>query len=161
MQFRSADLPSIGTKYELQTETRDTLAIIYQQSGAIQVYITPAEGGEGCSASLKDVEARRLGNILTGAIMEAEPEGIEIAFSALEDLRISVHTYIVGDSAVGCCIGDLQIRSKTGATVVAVSRKGRNTINPGPGFVFEEGDALVVIGEAEQLKEFEQVVLGR
>jgi len=32
-------------------------------------------------------------------------------------------------------------------------------INPPPGFVFEEGDTVVAIGEADQLKTFEQVLL--
>ena len=41
------------------------------------------------------VEARRLGNILTGAIIEADQESVEIAFSALADLRVTIHSYII------------------------------------------------------------------
>ena len=55
----------------------------------------------------------------------------------------------------GKSIEDLQVRAKSGVTLIAVSRGNRNTINPPPGFVFEEGDAVVAIGETDQLKKFE------
>jgi TrkA domain protein len=161
MVFRSCDLPGVGTKYELETDQGDTLAIVYTESGRIQLYTLPAGSSESCSAELNTMEARRLGNVLTGAIMEADREGVEIAFSALADLRISVHTYLIGDRTAGSSIGDLAIRKRTGATIVAVSQKGKNTINPDPGFVFERGDIVVVIGEAHQLKTFEAEILGK
>jgi TrkA domain protein len=105
------------------------------------------------------MEAMRLGNILTGAIIEADQESVEISFSALSDLRISVHTYIIGKRMAGKNIEDLQIRAKTGATIIAVSRRERNIINPPPNFIFEAGDAVVVIGEADQLKKFEREIM--
>lgn len=161
MVFRSCDLPGIGTKYELETAQGDTLAIVYTETGRIQFYTLPAGSAESCAAELTALEAQRLGNVLTGAIMEMDEEGVEIAFSALADLRISVHTYLIEHSCAGASIGDLAIRSRTGATIVAVSRAGKNTINPDPSFVFRRGDVLVVIGEAHQLQTFETEILGK
>ena len=54
---------------------------------------------------------------------------------------------------------DLQIRAKTGATVIAVCRHDRNIINPPPTFTFEEGDAALVIGESDQIKTFEREIM--
>jgi TrkA domain protein len=105
------------------------------------------------------VEARRLGNILTGAIIEADQESVEIAFSALADLRVTIHTYYVPKAIAGKTIEDLQIRAKTGATVIAVCRHDRNIINPPPTFVFETGDAALVIGESDQIKKFEREIM--
>jgi TrkA domain protein len=161
MVFRSCDLPGIGTKYELDTAHRDTLAIVYMETGRIQLYTLPAGSTESSVAELTAMEARRLGNVLTGAVMETDEEGVEIAFSALADLRISVHTYLIKQSCVGSSIGDLAVRSRTGATIVAVSRAGKNTINPDPAFIFKKGDVLVVIGEAHQLRTFETEILGK
>ncbi|MBS1194827.1 MAG: putative regulatory ligand binding protein C-terminal domain of channel like protein, partial [Methanomicrobia archaeon] len=84
---------------------------------------------------------------------------VEIAFSALADLRIRVHTYLIRANLAGKSIADLQVRTRTGATIVAVSRKGQNTVSPAPAFTFEDGDIAVVIGETEQLQEFERKVL--
>ena len=159
MALRSLNLPGIGTKYELETEKKDIIAIFFLKSGNIQMYPLPHDSSPPCVAELTPPEARRIGAILSGAIMEADKESVEIAFSALSDLRISVHTYIIGKHCAGKSLEELQIRARTGATVIAVSRGGRNIINPPPGFTFEEGDAIVAIGEADQLRQLEQVIL--
>jgi TrkA domain protein len=158
MAFRSVALPGIGTKYELETDNGDTLAIVYLENGRIQLYSSPSRGGT-CAVELTSPESRRLGSVLSGAIMEAEDEGVEIAFSALADLRISVHTYLVSRTIEGMSIGKLGIRSRTGASVIAVSRGDKHVINPHPEFVFEAGDTVVVIGEADQLRTFERTIL--
>jgi len=59
----------------------------------------------------------------------------------------------------GKTIEDLQIRAKTGATVIAVSRHSMNIINPPASFVFETGDAALVIGETDQLKNLEREIM--
>lgn len=156
MGFRSSTLPGIGTKYEISTDNGDTVAIFYMKSGNIQMYNLPKGAAVPCVAELTPVEARRLGNILSGAIMEADRESVEIAFSALSDLRISVHAYLVPKTMVGQTIEGLSVRAKTGTTIIAVSRGNSNIINPVPNFVFEGGDAMVVIGESDQLKTFER-----
>ncbi|MDD1719873.1 MAG: potassium transporter TrkA [Methanoregulaceae archaeon] len=155
MPLRSINLPGIGTKYELETEKGDVLAIFFLKNGNIQMYTLPHNAAAPSVAELNPAEARRLGTILSGAIMEADKESVEMAFSALSDLRISVHTYKIGRPMAGKCIGDLQIRAKTGVTIIGVSRGEQNTINPPPEFIFEEGDAVVAIGETDQLKRFE------
>jgi TrkA domain protein len=105
------------------------------------------------------IEARRLGNILTGAIIEADQESVEIAFSALADLRVTIHTFYIPQSVAGKTIEDLQIRAKTGATIIAVCRHDKNIINPTPSFAFESGDAALVIGESDQIKKFEREIM--
>jgi TrkA domain protein len=160
MGIKSVDLPGIGTKYELETERGDKIAVVFMNSGRIQLYILEKGSKIPSAAELNAWETRRLGSILSGAIIEPEEEAVEIAFSALSDLRISVHTYKVSRNVVGKSIGELAIRRKTGVTIIAVARKGRNVINPPPSFTFEEGDLVVAIGEHEQLKRFETEVLG-
>lgn len=156
MGFRSSTLPGIGTKYEISTDKGDTVAIFFMKNGNIQMYNLPKNAAAPCVAELSASEARRLGNILSGAIMEADRESVEIAFSALSDLRISVHAYMVPKTMTGQTIEGLSIRAKTGATIIAISRGAQNVINPAPNFVFEPGDAMVIIGESDQLKTFER-----
>ncbi|HDQ07440.1 MAG TPA: potassium transporter TrkA [Methanoculleus sp.] len=160
MDFHQLSLPGIGTKYELETDEKDIISVVYMENGNVQIYTRSRAGDDYCSAELNAMEARRLGNVLTGAIIEAEQEGVEISFSALCDLRISVHTYIIRKNLSGKSIGEMNIRSRTGATVIAVSRGGKNTVNPRPSYVFEAGDTVVVIGEADQIKLFEKEILG-
>ncbi len=160
MGERSVELPGLGTKFELETEKKDKIAVIFFHSGRNQLYLQEKGATAPVVVDLLPSEARRLGSILSGAVIEAEKEAVEIAFSALSDLRIRVHTYIVKQNLAGKCIGDLQVRTRSGATIIAVSRRGNNCISPPPTFRFEEGDILVMIGESEHLQTFEKEILG-
>jgi len=159
MALRSLNLPGVGTKYEIETDKGDTIAIFFTKTGTIQMYTLQKGCQTPSAAVMTPVEARRLGNILTGAIIEADQESVEIAFSALADLRITIHTFFVPKSITGKTIEDLQVRAKTGATIIAVCRHDKNIINPPPAFAFEAGDAALVIGESDQIKKFEREIM--
>jgi monovalent cation:H+ antiporter-2, CPA2 family len=53
---------------------------------------------------------------------------------------------------VGKTIGDLRLRSRTGATVIAVVHDGRTEINPGPERELHAEDVLVLLGSPEQIE---------
>ena len=55
-----------------------------------------------------------------------------------------------GSGIVGETIGDLQIRGKTGASVVAIIRGNDVLPNPGPEIAFEAGDVVGGLGTPEQ-----------
>ena len=56
-----------------------------------------------------------------------------------------------GAPAVGRTIRNLDLRKRSGATVIAVSRGGDAEINPGPEFALAPGDAVVLLGSPEQI----------
>jgi TrkA domain protein len=159
MALRSVNLPGVGTKYEIETDKGDTIAIFFTKTGTIQMYTLQNGCQTPSAAVMTPIEARRLGNILTGAIIEADKESVEIAFSALADLRVTIHTFYIPKSITGKTIEDLQIRAKTGATIIAVCRHDKNIINPPPAFIFETGDAALVIGESDQIDKFEKEIM--
>ncbi|WP_417203262.1 TrkA C-terminal domain-containing protein [Acetoanaerobium sticklandii] len=47
---------------------------------------------------------------------------------------------------IGKKINEVRLWQTTGTTMVAYRRKGETVISPGPDYVFEEGDTIVVIG---------------
>jgi len=57
-----------------------------------------------------------------------------------------------GTPAVGKLISELQLRSETGASVVGIQRGSESLINPAPHEELHEGDELLLIGTADQLK---------
>jgi len=57
-----------------------------------------------------------------------------------------------GSPAAGKTIGDLNLRSRTGATVIAVVHEGRTEINPGPARKLHAEDVLVLLGSPEQIE---------
>ncbi len=66
---------------------------------------------------------------------------------------IETETYLLREQtpAVGHSIKDLKIRSRTGATVIAVRRDGEIVSSPDPDFVFRQGDIIYLIGEREKV----------
>lgn len=66
----------------------------------------------------------------------------------------TVHVHQIDPSSplVGQTLAETQLRKKTGAVVVAIDRKGKNTVSPGPDMVLQAGDQLFVFGEAEQVR---------
>jgi CPA2 family monovalent cation:H+ antiporter-2 len=56
-----------------------------------------------------------------------------------------------GALAAGRTVGELDLRKRTGATVIAVSRGGVTDVNPGPEFRLEVGDVVVLLGSDEQI----------
>ena len=74
----------------------------------------------------------------------------QIHFSVPEDV---VHklTLDANSPAVGATVVTLNIRAKTGASVVSVIRDGKTVRNIGAEWEFHIGDTLVVMGDAHQL----------
>ncbi len=65
----------------------------------------------------------------------------------------STETTLLGanSAAIGKTIGELKLRKRTGATVIAVVRDGQTQINPGAEFELAAGDTLVLLGSPEQI----------
>jgi len=56
---------------------------------------------------------------------------------------------------VGESLGEADVRNRTGCTVIAAERNGDVVTNPGPSFVVEHGDELVVAGTDESISRFQ------
>ena len=54
-------------------------------------------------------------------------------------------------SAAGKLIRELQLRSRTGASIVGIERAGENIINPGPDEELRAEDCVLLIGTRGQL----------
>ena len=150
--MRISKLPEIGTKYEIESPKGDKVAVIFLTTGEIELYVLEAGAEHPSVTRLTSEEARRIGSILTGAMLTVEREDVEVAFSDISDLRIGIHMCPVSERLVGKSIEDLGIRKRTGITVIAISRRGQNIISPPPETVFEKGDLMVAIGSLDQIK---------
>ena len=63
-----------------------------------------------------------------------------------------------GSPAVGKSLEGLELRSRSGVTVIAVVREGKSILNPGSDFVFGAGDVLVLLGSHKALDEASQIL---
>lgn len=158
--MRISELPEIGTKYEIESPKGDKVAVVFLRSGDIELYVLESGAEKPSVTRLSTEEARRIGTALTGAILTMEREDVEVSFSEISDLRISIHICPVTKNLVGKSIEDLAMRKKTGVTIIAILRKGQNIISPPLETVFKKGDMMVVIGESENIKRCKSEILG-
>lgn len=82
---------------------------------------------------------------------------LDIAFQKSSILQQIEEIPVNGDSwVVGLTIAETAMRSHTGATVVAIIRRGEEIFSPPVDMVLEEGDILIVVGttgEKERAKD--------
>jgi len=96
-------------------------------------------------------------------VLEAMGVVIELAPEAMAEILEEVSTAWVEvppGPADGKTLVDLQVRAKTGASVLAVRRGDRTTPNPPPHFGISAGDALLVLTPPDGLRKLRALLAG-
>ncbi len=137
------DLKSLGASEIIPEEFETSIEIFsrvlhkYQFPGnVIQDMIDRVRSGSYSALRSVELPKHRLFGE-TDLIPELEIEGFRIPSSSL---------------LAGRSIGELQIRKKTGATVVAVRRGSEVLANPDPGFHFREDDIILYTGNRSSMR---------
>jgi len=68
----------------------------------------------------------------------------------LRDAELDTFTVPAGPAA-GKLIRELQLRTQTGASIVAIERAGRNMVNPSPDEELQVGDSVLLLGDVAQI----------
>jgi TrkA domain protein len=55
-------------------------------------------------------------------------------------------------------LGDAEIRTRTGVSVVAVARRDGVEVSPRPDFVFQAGDKVIVVGTDDGVKAVDAIL---
>lgn len=71
----------------------------------------------------------------------------------LEWVTVDPHSPLVGHT-----LGEMAIRTRTGASVVAILRGQQILPNPGPGHRFHTGELVAILGDAEQRAAFHRLI---
>lgn len=157
--IRESELPGIGKKFQVEAKSGDKFIIVVHDDGRRELYQFDSEDPDEIVSvvTLDDTEARQVAAIIGGMVYE--PKALETVEVSLEDLviewvKIEPHFQCVGKS-----IFDLDVRQRTGATVLAMVEKNRQKINPGPDDRIQSNMTLVVAGERKQIKQLKELLL--
>ena len=79
----------------------------------------------------------------------------------LKEAQLASVTVPPGSAAKGKLIRELALRTKTGASIVAIERAGEPIINPGPDEEVQADDKVLLLGRAEHLEAARRHLLGQ
>jgi TrkA domain protein len=159
--IHETDLPGIGRKFQILTQEGEKLVIIIHDDGIRELFHFDADDPDESISmvTLNDLEARQVAGILGG--MSYKPKELETAEVTLDQLHIEWYKIKRNSPYIGKTIGELEIRKKSGATIIAVIEKNRKqTITPGADYVLQADATLVVAGEKKNIKAFKQILQG-
>jgi TrkA domain protein len=151
MDLEETRLPGIGLRHDFVTAQGRRVGVISQRSGARELVVYDPEDPDACQAVI-DLTAKE-------SEVLAELLGAAPVVERLARLREQVEGMVTEgiflreeSPYVGRTLGDAAIRSRTGASVVAVVRGGDLVPSPKPDFTFQSGDRIVVVGTEEGVR---------
>ena len=143
-------LPGIGIRREIVTGSGRRVGIVAQRDGDLDLIISKAGDPDACVASipLTTDEAATIGNLLGSRQLVAQ-----LTEEHRELPGVSTRQFLIepGSPFDGQTLGDTRMRSRSGASLVAVLRSGQVQASPTPDFTLVAGDLLVAVGTSEGL----------
>lgn len=149
LNVKETTLPGVGKKYVMALRQGGNLALIIKPDGDRQMYHFREDEDRPCDVvKVDEEESQQLANLLGRPMLSApDLDKLELA---LGDIEIEWVTLSETSPMVGKTLGDIPLRSKTGASIIAIMRGEQALPNPDINTVFEAGDTVLIIGTSEQ-----------
>lgn len=158
-EIEETPLPGVGVRYSFTASSNAHVSVLHHHSGRHQLFVGDPEDPDASQLVLEfnDEDSRVLAELLGASTVVREIDRLQqsVAGLSIEWLRIPD-----GTNAAGHTIGELEIRSSTGVSVVAALRRGEALPVPGPEFLIERGDTLVVMGRPEAIRRADALLRG-
>lgn len=141
-------LPGVGVRYSFVTADGVRVSVLHHRTGRRELYVSTPDDPDTAEEvlDLDSAEARTLAELMGGSQVVTDLDRLQqvVPGMALDWLEVEP-----GSPAAGRTIGQLEVRKSTGVTIVTVLRDGGHEPSPGPDFVLEIGDTVVVVGPPE------------
>ncbi|MEO3807620.1 cation:proton antiporter regulatory subunit [Sphaerisporangium sp. B11E5] len=148
MEVEQTALPGIGLRHEFTTRSGRRVGVVSHRTGQRDLVIYDSgDPDRACeSVRLNDEEADALAELLGAPRIVQRLNDLHREVEGLVSLQLPIAPE---SPYAGRPMGDARVRTRTGASVVAVVRGGQVFASPGPEFTLEAGDVVVVVGGAD------------
>ncbi|ALV46911.1 potassium transporter TrkA [Arthrobacter alpinus] len=152
MNIEETPLPGIGVRRELQLGIGRRVGVVTHRDGRTELILSRADDPDACAASipLTAEEAAGLGQLLGSAQLIAQLTAEQENVSGISTHQILIRK---GSAFAGRTMGDTQMRTRTGASIVALLRDSDVIGSPRPDEVLHVGDLVVIVGTDDGLAE--------
>lgn len=159
MNLKETNLPGIGKKIVAKTRSGEKIAIIIHDDGRRELYHYENDNPDDSISrvTLDDDEARYVSAIIGGVTYK--PTALENIEVALGGLVIEWYKLESNYKSIGKTIGELRVRQRSGATIIAVVEKNHaKHINPGADLLLTADALVVVLGERLHQQQIKQIL---
>jgi len=145
MSFEETPLPGIGFRREITVASGRRVGVVIHRDGRTELIVSGLDDPDAALASipLTVEEAAALGSLLGGAQLVAQLTGEHRDMPGVRTQQALIRPTSPFD---GRTLGDTKLRTRTGASVVAVIRDGIVRPSPEPDFQITANDLLVIVG---------------
>ena len=160
MSISEVFLPGVGRKFQVETMTGDRLVIVIHDDGMRELYhFTRSNMDRPASVlRLSDGEARQIAGIVGG--LTYVPRNLPMAEVILGDLVLEWFTIEPGAACIGRSIRELEVRTRTGASIVSIIEPDQSTrTNPEAHTVLNEGATLIAAGDRRTINVLKRLLI--
>jgi TrkA domain protein len=143
-QIEETELPGIGVRQEFLTDSGTRLGVITTRAGRRDLLLYDADDPDECSSvvPLGADDSATLAGLLGATRTEAVGDAVQrLPGLTIEWLRVSERSALAGST-----IGAAEIRTRTGAYIIAIQHGEEAVPAPGPEAVITPGALVVVVG---------------
>jgi TrkA domain protein len=150
-------LPGVGVRHQFTTAGGERVAVLTHRSGRRELAVYSRRDPDACTTvlHLSPDDTRSLAEVLgeshvseTVGAVQQQVEGLAIDWVRIEP----------GSTSVRSTIAQRDVRTRTGASIVAVIRDGATVPAPGPEFTLDEDDVVVAVGTPEGLEQLRHLL---
>jgi TrkA domain protein len=158
MEVYETPLPGVGVRHEFNTKSGERVGVVTRRDGRRDLLLYDRWDLDACrdTVELTPEEAATMVELLGGSRVTERLEDLRLD---VEGLSIQWVTIESGKGLDGHTIADGMIRTRTGASVVAVIRGETSIPGPGPDFAFAAGDVVLLMGSDPAVDAAEQLLL--
>ncbi|NUT35397.1 MAG: cation:proton antiporter regulatory subunit [Hamadaea sp.] len=148
MEVERTALPGIGLRHEFRTAKGQHAAVISHYNGRRDLVIYDPRDPDTSVATLTltGEEASGVAELLGTARLVERLADLQRQVTSLVTVQVQV---LEESPYAGRFMGDARVRTRTGASIVAVVRDHEMVVSPGPEFRLRAGDLVVVVGTAD------------